>query len=309
MWSPTRQCFGPPTFLLYINDLPNVSKFYTILFADDTTLQMSHSDLSELFSIANYELNKTCEWFKANLLTLNTSKTKFMIFSSSQNDENLLNFSLSVGGIKIERIGSDCPTKYFKFVGHHLDDKLSWQWHIGALRRKLSFTNYTIGKLKHFAPVEIKRLLYFALFESQISFGIVSYGHSLRKFIKPIQLLQNKCIKLVAGASHGSKNINTLYKMLRVLKFDDLMNLNCNIVMHSQVYKKTTVNLQGIFQELLSERNKSFCLQKTRLKRFEAIPSYCLPKIWNNNPISIKRLQKKSQLISHLKKYFFEIYN
>ena len=39
---PQGSVLGPILFLLYVNDLPNVSKFKTTRFADDTNLHMSH---------------------------------------------------------------------------------------------------------------------------------------------------------------------------------------------------------------------------------------------------------------------------
>ena len=39
---------GPILFLLYVNDLSNVSKFKTSLFADDTNLRLSDSNTSLL---------------------------------------------------------------------------------------------------------------------------------------------------------------------------------------------------------------------------------------------------------------------
>ena len=44
------------------------------LFADDTTFQVSGTDLNELFNLANIELEKSAVWFKANKLTLNVKK-------------------------------------------------------------------------------------------------------------------------------------------------------------------------------------------------------------------------------------------
>src|SRR6218665_2661933 len=82
---PQGSNLGPLLFLLYINDLTNVSQVLKLaLFADDTTAFLEHSSLAELETQANSELLKLAEWFKANKLSLNVSKTCYMSFTSSK---------------------------------------------------------------------------------------------------------------------------------------------------------------------------------------------------------------------------------
>ena len=107
------ECLGPLLFLLFINDLPNATDFLTLLFADDTTFQVSDIDPNKLFNIANSELEKASVWFSANKLTLNVKKTKFMLFSDKQFD--IGNNKLQIGGTTIEQIGTYCQQKYFKY--------------------------------------------------------------------------------------------------------------------------------------------------------------------------------------------------
>ena len=128
---------GPLLFLLFINDLPNATDFLTLLFADDTTFQYSGNNIATLFEKCNSELKKAATWFKANKLTLNVKKTKFMLFEGKKDKTNLEGLNLKIDDKIIDQVGSNCEEKYFKFVGHVLDDQLTWSGHSP---KRISFT-------------------------------------------------------------------------------------------------------------------------------------------------------------------------
>ena len=72
---PQGSILGPLLFILYMNDLADVSdKLFTILFADDTTILIEGNDLHSLINSLNYELEKLNIWLKSNKLSLNVSK-------------------------------------------------------------------------------------------------------------------------------------------------------------------------------------------------------------------------------------------
>ena len=83
---------GPLFFILYVNDLNNASLLDVILFADDTNLFISHDDPGCLNDTLNSELNNLSTWFAANWLSLNLSKTNFMVFKPRQKKSSCLNF-------------------------------------------------------------------------------------------------------------------------------------------------------------------------------------------------------------------------
>ena len=83
------------------------------------------------------ELDKASTWFKANKLTLNVEKTKFMIFSDKVIDSVALGQNLKIGNQLIEQIGSKCKVKYFKFVGHVLDENLAGKGILNIFQKNL----------------------------------------------------------------------------------------------------------------------------------------------------------------------------
>ena len=69
-------CLGPLLFIIFMNDLSLLPLYSNIiLFADDTTVFDSHKSEKFLKYTLEHNLNFMSEWFKANKLSLNLSKT------------------------------------------------------------------------------------------------------------------------------------------------------------------------------------------------------------------------------------------
>ena len=82
---PQGSVLGPLLFLIYINDIHKSSEILKFhLFSDDTSIFYSHKDLRNVEMTLNNELIKVSEWFIANKLTLNVSKSNFVIFHPPQ---------------------------------------------------------------------------------------------------------------------------------------------------------------------------------------------------------------------------------
>ena len=56
----------------------------TLIFAGDTSIFYSHSDLKKIKSLVNAELENFDIWMKCNKLSVNVKKTNYVIFKSSR---------------------------------------------------------------------------------------------------------------------------------------------------------------------------------------------------------------------------------
>ena len=77
---PQGSMLGSLLFLNFVNDLSNSTKVLDpVLFADDTNLFCSDSNIRTLFETANQELSQINDWFLPKKLSLNVEKTKYML--------------------------------------------------------------------------------------------------------------------------------------------------------------------------------------------------------------------------------------
>ena len=101
---PQGLILGPLLFLLYINDLPQITNVNskTVLFADDTSVIIINPDPHKLGEDINKMTQNINDWFDANLLSLNLDKTHFMRFVTKNSSLN--DFDSSHGNIKIAMV-------------------------------------------------------------------------------------------------------------------------------------------------------------------------------------------------------------
>ena len=80
-WGSSRISVSSIAFLVYLNDLPNISKILNIyLLADDTNIYYENENLAQMEKIINLELKKLSMQLQINGLSLNIGKTNFVVF-------------------------------------------------------------------------------------------------------------------------------------------------------------------------------------------------------------------------------------
>ena len=127
---PQGSVLGPVLFLLFINDICNVSNLLKfVLFADDTNIFCSNENVEVLQDTLYREFAKLFVWFSINKLSLNLGKTNYMLFRSRPPD---LELHLKINNAKIPKVTAT------KFLGIIIDDRLNWKPHIQSVKSQLS---------------------------------------------------------------------------------------------------------------------------------------------------------------------------
>jgi hypothetical protein len=184
-------------------------KISTALFADDTTLI---SDLStfcpnskpmELSSNINIEITKIATWLKANKLSLNITKTKFMIFECPGTRPMQL-------ALKLDKTSIDC-VEHFNFLGLIVQKFLNWSLHTKHISLKISRAAGILNHLKYFLPKITLITIYHAFITPHLKLPTFKLGLQLQK----------KSIRIIT-ASHFLAHSEPLFKRLKILSLPDL---------------------------------------------------------------------------------------
>ena len=188
---PQGSVLGPLLFLIYINDLPNISKILNFyLFADDTNIYYESDSLNELGCTVNKELDKLYLWLNVNRLSLNIDKTNFLIFHP-YNKPLKQNVTIKINKKAISEID------YIKYLGVLVDSSLSWKYKISDLTKKISRAIGIMYKLRTFLPLKVMQNVYYSLIYSHIIYAIEVWGSAFKTELDKILILQKRVMRLM----------------------------------------------------------------------------------------------------------------
>ena len=177
---------GPLLFIIYINDLPFcVEHCKIILFADDTTIYKSGKQVNNIYEDMNKEVQILANWFRANKLSLNISKTKCMLFCRSPPHESE-EIILAMYNTVIQRM------KCVHFLCLHIDEKLDWHEHINKSKNKLTSVFYVIKKVNSYLPVSALKTIYYTLVYPYLTYAIILWGSTYKTYLTKLYIIPKK---------------------------------------------------------------------------------------------------------------------
>ena len=193
---PQGSVLGSLLFLIYINDLPEVSsKLFSVLYADDTCLSLSNHDYNQLIADFNIELEKVNIWLVKNRLSLNVAKTITINFSKRKNNINSSN-TLKLNGLHLNYHNE------VKYLGMIIDRNLSFKPFIDKISSKISKTLGVLYRISINTPKFILIKLYYALIYPYLIYCNIIWGGANTCLPSKILILQKRAVRILNSSSY-----------------------------------------------------------------------------------------------------------
>lgn len=296
---PQGSTLGPLLFIIYINDLNLVANHCRVVhFADDTTLYHSNSKFTDAVSNINDDLLRVQEWLQCNRLSVNVTKTNYMIITN-----------------KI--IPDDCPVRFgndilspvdsAKFLGVTIDSKMSFTLHVQDVKSKIARGIGVMRKLAQILPLKTLRTLYFSLVHCHVMYALPVWGNSGKTNSEKISNMLNKAIVML---THSDSTANTpnqfnLFNFEQNLKVSNLINFHKIVYNLNQQYfwcKLQRLQVVHTYPTTF-QVNNNYLLPHFRISKCQNSFLYKAIKSWNELPSHIRNIESPVKFKKEIKKY------
>ena len=301
---PQGSVLGPLLFLLYMNDLAFcVPEFQTILFADDTSLSLAGQNYDQILGEFNQLLGRVSEWLRVNLLSLNVSKSKYILFG--QQHESIDHGGVFINGEEVSRVGKGLKHETYKYLGILIGEDLSFSEHIDKIKGKLISASFMLNQSKSFLPFKARLQVYRSLFECHLNFANIVWSIN-QKAVSKLGAVQQKALRYIFLKPRRS-HVTPLLSKHNLLKVDQLIiSVRAKFIQNLRTGRlpdEFTDFVKMVNMDDENVRNLRFANFNYNLDTDKSSPKYSICKSWNSLPYMLKS-EQPDDFLDELKQYF-----
>ena len=197
---PQGSCLSCTLFLIFLNDLADILKSETTLYADDVALWQTTSNITTGARKLNEDLERLQNYCDKWKVKINGSKTVYTIFTKSHKIRNT-NLNLKIGDVKLHR--EEQPT----YLGVQLDSQLTLKSHVDNIKSKAKKRLQLLKKLASSSwgsDKETLRGLYLGYVRSALEYSNSLLTMCSKSTCNTLDKIQNNALRFINGAMRST---------------------------------------------------------------------------------------------------------
>ena len=302
---PQGSILGPLLFLIYFQDICMASDIgREILFADDATVYESGYNVFHIINSLNEKLFAISQWLLANRLSANAIKSDGMIFAKN-------NIYYPLPPLKL--YGSPIAYNHMvKFLGVFIDAKLTWNFHIFSIQKKLSRASGVLYTLRNKIPRYIARTIYFCIAYPYLTYCNIVWGSCYQTNLKKIITGQKRLIRIIMKCNRTTHS-DPLFKKLKLLKLNDIIKMNTALfvfkTINNLIYSPIPFTFRNVPHYRLRGNHVNLEVPYVRLRHSQLFVHVRGANLWNSIPQNLHHSPTVISFKRNLKNHYLNSYD
>ncbi len=174
------------------------------MFADDTQIEMAgYADINRIAEELNRDLENVSIWLSANKLTLNKTKTEYMIIGSNRR-VNRINITPNIF-IKDREINRVKTTKSLSIM---IDESLSWNAQVDQITKKVNSGLSILKRLRDILDYQTLIKIYLSIIQPHFDYCSQIWGCLGKGLSDILQKLQNRAFRIITRENYDTRTID-----------------------------------------------------------------------------------------------------